>query len=413
MSSLTFIHEMFRKYYAEDFPLNTSVPLIDKREFGFALFENHQMVRHKSFRSFEEVKFFLQSFVPSDVYYSCAYYENPTTEMERKNWLGADLIFDIDADHIPTSCERIHDRWVCGNCGFSGKGVTPEKCPLCCGEKLSAETWPCEVCLEAAKFEAIKLLDVLQKDFGFSRNEVRVFFSGHRGYHVHVECEAVKALDSMARKEIVDYVSGLGLETSLLHVKEKSFKKRLPSETVKFFSVGWSRRLTEGLQTFLSSVKEDDLRKLGFRKNAVNAIMQRKDAILRDLYNSGMVHTIRGVGFKTWEKLVKHVATLQSVKIDTVVTTDVHRLIRMPQTLNSKTGFKKADVQISAIDDFDPFRDAIAFRKGMVEVRVLDAPKFRIGDETFGPYRNREVELPTAAALLLICRGRAEVVGNV
>jgi DNA primase small subunit len=404
---------MFRKYYAEDFPLNTSVPLIDKREFGFALFENHQMVRHKSFRSIEEVKFFLQIFVPCDVYYSCAYYENPTAEMERKNWLGADLIFDIDADHIPTSCERIHDRWVCGNCGFSGKGVTPEKCPLCCGEKLSAETWPCEVCLEAAKFEAIKLLDMLRDDFGFSGNEMHVFFSGHRGYHVHVESEAVKALDSMARKEIVDYVSGLGLETSLFHAKVKSFKKRFPLETVKFFSFGWSKRLTEGLRNFLLDAKKDNLIKLGFRKDAANAIIQKKDAILRDLYSSGILPNIRGVGCKTWEKLVKHVATLPSVKIDTVVTTDVHRLIRMPETLNSKTGFKKAEVPISTMDDFDPFKDSIAFKTGTAEVWVSDAPKFRIGDETFGPYRDRKVELPMAAALLLVCRGRAEVVGNV
>lgn len=406
------MQETFRKYYAEVFPLNASVPLIDKREFGFASFEN-QMVRHKSFRSVEEVKFFMQNFVPSDVYYSCAYYENPMAKMERKNWLGADLIFDIDADHIPVKCEKVHDRWICGDCGFVGKGVKPERCPLCGGEKLSVDTWPCEVCLDAAKFEAIKLLEVLQDDFGFSRNEVRVFFSGHRGYHVHVECEAVKSLDSMARKEIVDYVIGLGLGASLFHVEEKGFKRRVPLETVKFSSFGWSKRLMEGLQNFLSNVKEGDLRKLGFRKDAVNAIMQRRDVILREIYNSGMVHAVRGFGFKTWEKLVNHVVTLQSVKIDTVVTTDVHRLIRMPETLNSKTGFKKAEVSISAMEDFDPFKDAIAFRTGNAEVWVSDAPKFRIGDETFGPYRNRKVELPVAAVLLLVCRGRAEVVGNV
>ncbi|MGQ9538770.1 MAG: DNA primase small subunit domain-containing protein [Candidatus Bathycorpusculaceae bacterium] len=412
MNFPNFVQETFRKYYAEVFPLNASVPLIDKREFGFASFEN-QMVRHKSFRSVEEVKFFMQNFVPSDVYYSCAYYENPMAEMERKNWLGADLIFDIDADHIPVKCEKVHDRWTCGDCGFVGKGVKPEKCPLCGGEKLSVETWPCEICLDAAKFEAIKLLEVLQDDFGFSRNEVRVFFSGHRGYHVHVECEAVKSLDSMARKEIVDYVIGLGLGASLFHVEEKGFKRRFPLETVKFSGFGWSKRLTEGLQIFLSNVKEGDLRKLGFRKDAVNAIMQRRDAILREIYNSGMVHAVRGFGFKTWEKLVNHVVTLESVKIDTVVTTDVHRLIRMPETLNGKTGFKKAEVSISAMEDFDPFKDAIAFRKGNAEVWVSDAPKFRIGDETFGPYRNRKVELPMAAVLLLVCRGRAEVVGNV
>ncbi len=52
---------------------------------------------------------------------------------------------------------------------------------------------------------------MLENDFGFSSDELHVFFSGHRGYHVHVEDEAVRSLDAMARKEIVDYVMGLGL----------------------------------------------------------------------------------------------------------------------------------------------------------------------------------------------------------
>jgi DNA primase small subunit len=52
---------------------------------------------------------------------------------------------------------------------------------------------------------------MLTNDFGFSENEIHTYFSGHRGYHIHVENEAVKSLDSMARKEIVDYVCGIGL----------------------------------------------------------------------------------------------------------------------------------------------------------------------------------------------------------
>jgi len=411
LNSLAFVQEMFRKYYVEDFNIGVYVPFIDKREFGFASFDN-QMVRHKNFRSTGELKVFMQNFVPSDVYYSCAYYENPMAEMERKGWLGADLIFDIDADHIPTSCERIHDRWTCGGCGFSGKGITPEKCPSCGSEKLDAETWPCEDCLGSAKFEAIKLLGMLQDDFGFSGKEMHVFFSGHRGYHVHVESDAIKGLDSVARKEIVDYVSSIGFEVSFHPFSRRSLKGKI-SYGGPLFSFGWPKRLVDGLQSFLSKAKEEDFRKIGFKRDAVNAIMERRDALLRNLYDSGMWRTVRGVGFKTWEKLVEHVVTLQSVKIDTVVTTDVHRLIRMPETLNSKTGFKKAEVPFSAIDDFDPFRDAVAFKKGEVEVLVSDAPKFRIGDETFGPYRDRKVELPTAAALLLVCRGRAEVVGDV
>jgi hypothetical protein len=44
-----------------------------------------------------------------------------------------------------------------------------------------------------------------------------------------------------------------------------------------------------------------------------------------------------------------------------------------------------------------------------VKVFVSDAPKFRLGVSVLGPYRRQTVEVPTAAAVLLICRGRAEV----
>jgi len=43
-------------------------------------------------------------------------------------------------------------------------------------------------------------------------------------------------------------------------------------------------------------------------------------------------------------------------------------------------------------------------------VFVSSAPKFRLGGDTFGPYKSQKVELPTAAAVLLVCKGRAEIV---
>ena len=145
------------------------------------------MVRHKSFVDISDLQIFLGDAVPSDVYHSCAYYENPEAEMDKKGWLGADLVFDIDADHIPTSCNKIHDEWTCSKCGFSGRGITPEICPICEGLRFDAKTWPCELCLNSAKEETAKLIDMLEKDFGFSYNEMHLFFSGHRGYHVHIE----------------------------------------------------------------------------------------------------------------------------------------------------------------------------------------------------------------------------------
>lgn len=406
-----FIKSLFHKYYRISFTL-PEILSIYGREFGFVSFDG-SMIRHIGFNTKNELTAFIRNIVPRDAYFSCAYYENPDEEMERKNWLGADLIFDIDADHIPTKCERIHDKWVCHNCGFSGKGITPERCPLCASEKLDAETWPCEACLNSAKSEAIKLLDILQEDFGFSKSELYVFFSGHRGYHIHVEADTIKTLDSAARKEIVDYVSGIGFD--FYHFINKQTKTRISLLFEQSVNFGWLKRLKEGLRAFLADAKEDDLKKIGLRRTTINSIIQKRNGLLKGLndINFGDWYNFKGIGSKTFEKLVEHVLTIESAKIDTVVTTDVHRLIRLPETLNSKTGFRKARVSLSRIEDFDPFKDAIAFKKGEVEVLVLDAPKFRIGDEIFGPYKNKKIELPIAAALLLVCRGRAEVVNDV
>jgi len=84
------------------------------------------MLRHKSFKTPDAFRNFFVSLIPADVYYSCAYYENPEADMSRKGWLGADLIFDIDADHIPTHCSKVHDKWVCGDCGFAGEDITTQ-----------------------------------------------------------------------------------------------------------------------------------------------------------------------------------------------------------------------------------------------------------------------------------------------
>ncbi len=409
LKSIAFVQKVFRDYYKRDYSLNSSLSMIDKREFGFVLFEGW-MLRHKSFKHDGELREFLQNSVPSDAYCSCAYYEDPEAEMDRKGWLGADLIFDIDADHVPTSCKKVHDAWVCGGCGFGGKGVVPEKCPICGSEKFNVKTWPCEVCLGSAKAETVKLLDMLMEDFGFSKSEVHVFFSGHRGYHVHVESEAVKTLDAVARKEIVDYISGLGFDAVFHGVSRKSWRRTHVLSSPSLDNLGWSRRIAKGIYDFIFDAEKEDLIGVGLKRNVVEAILENKDTILKSWKGSRTLSSVKGVGFETWRRIMEFCAQQQSAKIDTVVTTDIHRLIRLADTLHGKTGLKKVEFPVSVIDDFDPFKNAVAFKKGVVTVFVSDAPEFRLGDEVFGPYKERKVELPTVAAMLLICKGRAEVV---
>jgi DNA primase small subunit len=365
------------------------------------------MVRHRSVANLNGLKRLIADLQPSDIYYSCAYYENPEADMNKKGWLGADLVFDIDADHIPTSCDKAHDEWTCKACGFCGTGVQPEKCSKCDGEKFDSKTWPCELCIGSARDETAKLIDMLEKDFGLSEGDFRVFFSGHRGYHVHVETKAIRTLDSMARKDMVDYVTGLGLNLSR---RRAHSDKKTDSRPFNLHEFGRYGRLKRDIQGFVEKATVDSLADAGIKGRTSTAILQYKQQVLERCIGKGMWDSVRDIGDETWFKIAEYLTNLQIAAIDTVVTTDIHRLIRMNGTLHGKSGMLKVEFPSKHLADFDPFREAVAFKEGTAKVIVSSAPQFRLGEATFGPYTKQEVELPTAAAILLVCKGRAEVI---
>ncbi|MCK4477848.1 DNA primase small subunit PriS [Candidatus Bathyarchaeota archaeon] len=401
-----FARNKFFEYYQKHFSNIQPPTSLEKREFGFLLFEGKTMLRHKSFRSIDNLKHSLSTIVPSNAYYSSAYYERPEAEMDKKGWLGADLVFDIDADHIPTPCGKVHDTWVCSHCGFAGKGPSPEKCPACDEAKFNTKTWMCDECLESAKKETIKLLEMLMKDLGFAENEIKVYFSGNRGYHVHVENENIRLLDSMARKEIVDYVIGLGFKVELHRLIDKDKNRIVVGPNLK----GWRDRIAKGIDAFLTKQSRSEIETMGLSKRRIDFLIKNKKKLRESLKRRGWI-TVKGVGPKNWKKIIQWIMDQQSAKIDTVVTTDIHRLIRLTGSLHGKTGFMKVEAPLHSFDKFDPLKEAVAFKEGQVIVDVVEAPRFRIGDTLHGPFKNdSRVELPTAAALFLLCKGVAKVV---
>jgi DNA primase small subunit len=410
MSSLSqiFIRDKFADYYKQNSASILPPSSLERREFGFLLLKKKTMVRHRAFMNAASLRSTLYNIVPSDVYYSSAYYENPEQEMKEKGWLGADLVFDIDADHIPTPCTTDHNIWVCTICGASGKGAHPQKCK-CSGTKFKEKTWPCEICLRASKKETIKLIDILTEDFGFSSKVLTVAFSGHRGYHIHVESESVRELDSLARKEIVDYMIGVGLDAESHGLgKSTTATRRVSGPDLN--DRGWRGRIAKGTYEFLLNASIKELIKAGLKKHHANSLLNNKEAILESWSEKGPWGIIKNISPETWRMIAEFGMKKQSVRIDTVVTPDINRLIRLPNSLHGKTGLKKVEFSIADIEDFDPLKTAVAFNKGEVTVYVSEAPQFRVEEEIYGPFRKQKIELPTAAALMLLCKGIATVV---
>ena len=354
------LRQAYKEYY---FRVSDRVEIPDDpeyREFGYMPFGGG-MVRHLSFRSKGEVLAEVLKQSPSSVYCSNARYEYPARPIEEKGWLGAELIFDIDATDIPTTCKRSHDLWYCEKCHASGKLPRPSKCTKCGGPAVEFHG-TCGVCLGAAKEHALRVTEFLVGDFGVGRERIRIYFSGNRGYHLHVFDARFDPLDQEARGEIAEYMQGSSLP-SLQSIA--AFIRRRPSGGP--LGTGWTRRIT------------------------------------------GYVEDRRQGYGGTIQKLVSEAVTSQRAMVDSSVTTDIHRVFRLAGSLHGDTGMAKARVESPS--RFDPQEDPVVLSVRPVRLRVEFYPRFTMKHKEFGPFSKQETEeLPTYAAVQILTRGLGEVV---
>jgi DNA primase small subunit len=378
--SFSYIMEKFRHYYMSKGKSVDTPSEIKSREFAFIHFEGSGMFRHIAFDDAMQLSRYLVENTPAHVYYSSAYYESPEAEMEWKGWLGADLIFDIDADHIDSPCKKAHDRWSCKTCRLEGDGKAP-------------------------RFETIKLLDILIQDFGFtnSSGELEVNFSGNRGYHVHVRSNILRELTQFARREIVDYIMGLGINLEYHGLGTGSRRFSTIAER------GWRGRAARALYDYLTYASPDDIKSRKLGRTATENLVEEKEEVLRMLREGPMDGILKYIDTKSLGRLMETAVKEQASAIDTVVTTDVNRLIRLPNSLHGKTGWLAQKVSIETLEDYDPQTSAIAFKGGMETVYVRRTPRFRIGDETYGPFMEERAEVPLAVAVFLLCKKAARL----
>jgi len=359
-STRAWLRQAYKEYY---FRGSDKVELPDDpeyREFGYMPFGGG-MVRHLSFRSKGEALAEILKQSPSSVYCSNARYEYPARPIEEKGWLGAELIFDIDATDIPTACKKGHDLWYCEKCRASGKLPRPSKCTKCGGPAVEFHG-TCETCLDAAKEHAMRVTEFLATDFGVNRDMIRIYFSGNRGYHLHVFDARFDPLDQQARGEIAEYMQGSSLpsiQSIAAYIRHKP-----PGGPL---GTGWTRRITSYVEN------------------------RRQD------YGGTML------------KLVSEAVTSQRALVDSSVTTDIHRVFRLAGSLHGDTGMSKTRVESPS--EFDPQEDPVVLSTKPVKLQVEFYPTFRMKHKEFGPFSKPEtVELPTYAAVPILTRGLGEVV---
>ncbi len=409
--SQKFVADQFHRWYQKNAKTIQAPTEIKMREFAFLQFGGKTMYRHIGFSDESALQRYLADSSPAHSYHSSSYYQRPDADMADKGWIGADLVFDIDADHFDLPCQFDHDKWKCRNCGADGTGKPPEICK--CGKaSFEEESWLCEHCLQAAKNETQKLLDILIQDFGFQpASDLVINFSGNRGYHVHVRSQRIRNLDQSGRREVVDYILGTGLKSEYL-----GFNPRTKGGRSTLADEGWRGRAGRALYDYIASTPSDEIKNLKLGRKITSLIINEKEKALAILEESHPSMFLKAVGIGDEDKLMSDLSKLmelavkeQAADIDTVVTTDIHRLIRLPNTLHGKTGWQVQTVQLESLSDYDPLISAIVFKFGDVKLYVRRAPKIRIADAEYGPYNQEKVTVPMAVALFLLCKKGARV----
>ena len=378
-----------------------------RREFAvFPFTEETMMRRHATLRTPDELTGFLRAEVPRHVYYSSAYYRWPSEpKMAAKEWLGADLIFDLDADHLRGAAEL----------DYAGQ-------------------------LALVKTRLIALVDdFLFGDFGIDPAATAFVFSGGRGYHVHVRDARFLGLSSPERRELVDYVLGTGVDAMRaieLHHEDVRGGRTLGEADAEGEATaarrgvalrrlappdapGWRGRTTRALLELLrrweasgEKVAADEMVRSGIepaRARRWAKLLVRDGGAARIRSTRSLDVFKRDLPPEFLEAIVPRAAIEVQGETDAPVTTDIHRLIRLPGSLHGGTGFRVRPLTRDAIDGFEPLRDApMADVDGArVPIAYVDDVRYPFPGHPIEGHAGSTDELPTPLALFLVLRGEA------
>ncbi len=357
-SNLRHLKSLFRQYYSTG--CLEEPAYIHRREIGVQLIGEATYRRHLSFPSMTMLYKFIIESPPLHLYYSSAYYDDPSAkDMGAKGWRGSDLLFDIDADHYQGCNNAIT---FCTKCGKNFEGIH-KQCPSCGSTNVIVYPIIGFDCIKRAYNDAMKIQIILKDDFGLKN--IKVYFSGNRGFHVKCSDDGILDLTSDERRELAMYISLNGIEPALV------FPPITKRKIVIFTS-----------------------QEYGIRKR-IFIDLNRKDLLRR-----------RGALYEADYADVLYSIDDNRVDIDTVVTMDISRLSRFGGSINGKSGLVVSPISeqlLSGYAEFSPWDGTIVIKP------IVDFSGLPVLDDKLNLKTGIPIRVKTYVGLYLALKGLAKI----
>ena len=366
-----FISKTFREYYQR---LDVTPPDVSRREFGFG-WKDKIDYRHKCFVDGKQLKEFLVKETPLYASYSLARYEFPSARpMPKKNYLGCDLVFDLDTTYQHDSHNSLY----------------------------------CLYCMQHVSQDAIRLKEeFLVKDFGFSEKEILLVFSGQKGFHLHVRNHAVQQLSSNARKELLDYISGKFDVSKMLlegdemadNVERRKAQALGPGKQ----SRGWSKKIFTKTLTLFQVLDAKKMREYGFNGKNITYVKENQGEAIANLEN-GKWDAFCAEPAEVFKKIADEIRVSTTVEIDKAVTYDTARLIRLPNSIHGSTGFAAKNMPALDPSSFDPSKQCTITQNTTRTIKASEDIAITFAEQTYELKKDAPAEVPLALALFMACK---------
>jgi len=239
----------------------------------------------------EYLKWVLEK-APFHLYKSLTYTEYPEKKggASQKKLIKREIAFDIDV-HKMENCTHKDEGWIC------------------------------DVCLNESKNQCYILIDeFLIPDFGLSPNDLKIVFSGNRGYHIYIKPQdedikkSIEKWDRYKRRYFIEYILGKNLN-------------------LNYVGISWRKR-------FINQFKKHKIGIKQFENNPNWAKLienrRNKDKILNIINN-----------------------TKNRLELDEKVMEDDIRLLRTIGSLHGYTGLIVKEIKYHSLEVFNPLEHSV------------------------------------------------------
>lgn len=322
-----------KEFYDSEFSLDPALSVIgnedfDKREFGFQVVKNDQIrfVRNISFATPTDLLRYIRKQIPLAIYVGAIYSEGPNYYEQRTiqqlDWIRREFIFDIDL----TEYDLVRP------CDCKGKNMV------------------CELCWELINASIHWIHETLLEDFGVK--EIKWVFSGRRGVHAWILDYNMSLLDEEQRTAIVEYLTFFkGEGTSASYSPNARYNTKYQERTNELL-----------FQSFFKNATISQIEKLGFSTQRSKFILDQRDRVgvntsfLNNyVFNTDKLKVATPLqSYPSREKILQNIILQWSPRIDTAVTIDLRRILRMPGSVHGESGKLVKFLDYDEIDFFNP-----------------------------------------------------------